>query len=242
MKPKFFIPFVLIYALILGTEVYAEHHYAVTKDFRFLGIMQPLLLPGLIIYLIYNCKGRFNAFSMGVLAGLCFDWVGDVILTLHRDAFNLPGMLGYFAGHVCYSIAFGFSTKKSGYKVSLMNRFVFCLPPVFYVVIYYFFIYNYMSSHEVKSIYIVPVALYALSIMAMSTTALWRMGTTSDASYWCISSGALFYMLSDSITGYDHFVEPIPYKYLANMSTYGVSLLLFTIGTIIHRPPAVTQT
>lgn len=236
MKPKALIPFLFIYLAVLAGEIFAEHHHVVTKDFKFLAIMQPLLLPGLIIYLIYNCKGRWDGFSMGILAGLFFDWISDIILTLHYDSFNMPSMLGYFAGHVCYAIAFGFSIQKSGYKVSLINRFIFSLPPVFYIVVYYFFIYNYMSTHDVKSTYIIPVTMYAFSILAMATSALWRMGTTTDASYWCITAGALLYMLSDSITGYNHFVEPIEYKYIATMFTYGFSLMLFVIGTIIHQP------
>jgi uncharacterized membrane protein YhhN len=227
--------------LVLALEIYAEHRYFVTKDFTFLSIMQPMLVPGLILYLIYNCKGKFNSLSMGVLAGLSFDWVSDIILTLYRDEFNLPSVLGYFAGHVCYAIAFAFSIKKSGYKVSLLNRFIFSLPPIFYIVVYYFFIYNYMSTHDVKSSYIIPVTLYAASILTMSTTALWRMGTTNDASYWCITSGALFYMLSDSITSYNHFVEPIELKYVATMFTYGIALFLFALGAIIHKPTIQTE-
>ena len=236
MRPKLLIPFVCIYLLILATEVYAEHHYVVTKNFGFLSIMQPLLLPGLILYLIYNCRGRFDGLIWGVMAGLLFDWIADVVLTFYRDTFNLPSVFGYFGGHVCYAIAFASSTQKSGYKVSLLNRFIFSLPPIFYIIVYYLFLYNYMSTHEVKSTYIIPIGLYSLSIMSMASTALWRMGTTTNASYWCITTGALFYMLSDSFTGYDHFVHPIPYKYVVNMTTYGISLLLFTIGTIIHKP------
>lgn len=236
MKPKLLVPFCILYILLLALEIYAEHDHAITKDFTLLAIMQPLVVPGLIVYLIYNCKGHFTSLSMGVLAGLAFDWIADIVLTLYRDTFNIPCMLGYFAGHVCYAIAFSMSIKKSGYKVSLINRFIFSLPPIFYIVVYYFFIYNYMSTHEVKSMYIIPTTLYAVSILAMSTTALWRMGTTNDASYWCITSGALFYMLSDSISGYDHFVEPIQLRYVASMFSYGVALLLFTLGAIVHQP------
>jgi uncharacterized membrane protein YhhN len=236
LKPKLLVPFSIVYLLILALEIYAEHNHVVTKDFTFLAIMQPLVVPGLIVYLIYNCKGRFTSLLMGVLAGLSFDWIADIVLTFHRDEFNIPCMLGYFAGHVCYAIAFAFSTKKSGYKVSLINRFIFSLPPIFYIVVYYFFIYNYMSTHDVKSVYIIPTTLYAFSILAMSTTALWRMGTTTDISYWCITSGALFYMLSDSITGYDHFVQPIQMRYVASMSAYGIALLLFMLGAIVHHP------
>jgi uncharacterized membrane protein YhhN len=236
LKPKHLTLLCIVYLLVLVIEIFAEYHHEVTKDFTFLAIMQPLVVPSLIIYMIYSCRGRFNNLTMGVLAGLSFDWVSDIVLTLYRDAFNIPSILGYFAGHVCYSIAFASSIKKKGYKVSFMNRFIFSLPPIFYIVVYYVFIYNYMTTHAVNVSYLVPVTLYAASILTMATTALWRMGTTMEASYWCISAGALFYMLSDSITGYDHFVAPIHLNYVASMFTYGVSLLLFTIGAIIHKP------
>ena len=203
--------------------------------------MQPLLVPGLIIYLIYNCKGKFNGLSMGVLAGLSFDWISDILLTIYYDAFNLPSMMGYFAGLACYSIAFAFSIKKTGYKVSFMNRFIFSLAPIFYICIYYFFIHYYMSNHEVNNMYVVPATLYAVSVLAMSTTALWRMGTTADSSYWCIAAGALLYMLSDSLTGYNYFVKVVQYKYIATMFTYGIALLLFVIGTILHRPNEIQK-
>jgi uncharacterized membrane protein YhhN len=175
--------------------------------------------------------------SKWLLAALCLDWISDIILTCYRDQFNLPCMIGYFTANICYGLAFVTSVREGGYKVSLLNRFIFCLPPVFYVVVYYLFIFNYVSTHEVKSFYIVPITLYAGSILFMSTTALWRMGTTSELSYWCITTGALFYMLSDSITGYDHFVKPVYMKYLANMFTYALSLLLFVMGTILHQSP-----
>lgn len=236
MKPKFLIPFLVIYCLFLGFEVYAEHINTVYQQFGLLSMMQPSLLPLLIIYLIYNAKGQFSGFTIWVLVGLIFDWLSDIVLTIYKDAFNIPSVMGYFAGHICYTIAFGWSIKKSGYKVSLLNRFIFSLPPIFYIINYYLFIYHYMSNHMVQNSYIIPISLYALSILAMSTSALWRMGTTTDASYWCITSGALFYMLSDSITGYNYFVEPITYKYLISMTAYGLALLLFVIGAIIHKP------
>lgn len=183
-----------------------------------------------------HIKGRKDGLMIGILVGLFFDWVADIVLTYYRDAFNLPSMMGYFAGHVCYAVAFSVRIKKSGYKVSLLNRIVYSLPPLFYIIIYYFFIYDYISTHEVSNYYLVPTSLYVLSIMAMATTALWRMGTTSELSYWCITSGALFYMLSDSITGYNHFVQKIEFRYVATMFTYGLSLFLFTLGAITHKP------
>lgn len=239
MKPKYFIPFTIFFIVLLGLEIGAEHHFAVTGNFTFLGILQPLLIFTLIVYLLLHIRDHKNGLMLGVLAGLGFDWVSDVILTLYKDAFNLPSMMGYFAGHVCYAFAFGISIHKSGYKVSFINRIMYSLPPLFYIVIYYLFIYDYISTHEVKNYYIIPTSLYVLSIMAMATTALWRMGTTNESSYWCITTGALFYMLSDSITGYDHFVQKIDYRYVATMFTYGISLMLFTFGAILHRPVAV---
>jgi uncharacterized membrane protein YhhN len=236
LKPKSILFFSIFYFIILGIEIFAEHQYKITGDFTFLAIMQPLVVPGLIAYLVYNCRGKFNSLTMGVLVALCFDWVSDVVLTIYKDAFNLPCMFGYFAGHVCYAIAFTSGNKKNGYKVSLISRIFFVLPPLFYVVVYYFFLYDYVSTHEVKNIYILPIALYSLSILAMATSALWRMGTTSDTSFWCITAGALFYLLSDSVSGYDHFVAPVPLRYLASMFAYGAALLLFTIGSILHRP------
>lgn len=198
--------------------------------------MQPTLLISLIAYFVYNMKGKFNRMAWWLLAGLCIDCCSDIILTFYKDEFNLPSMLGYFAGHICFGMAFITSTNQSGYKVSLINRFIFSLPPIFYILVYYLFIFNYINTHEVKSYYIIPTTLYSFSIIFMATTALWRMGTTNESSYWCIASGALLYMLSDSVTGYDHFIAKIDMRYLASMFTYGASLFLFAIGTILHRP------
>lgn len=237
MKPKFLIPFILFFLAVLGLEIYAEHLHVVTKDFTLLAIMQPLLLPGLILYLLFHFKGKMNIMSGGVLAGLCFDWVGDIILTAYHDAFNMPSMFAYFAGHVCYAIAFGFIAAKSDRKLSFINRLFLAMPAMFYIGVFYFFLSSYMSTHHLNRVYLIPAGLYTVSIMFMAISALWRMGTTSVVSYWTVTAGALFYMLSDTITGYNHFVEAIPYKYVATMGTYGIALLLFTIGTIMHSAP-----
>jgi uncharacterized membrane protein YhhN len=198
--------------------------------------MQPILVPILLVYLIYHFKGKFTGMAIGVMAGLLFDWLSDIVLTIYRDGFNMLSVLGYFGGFICYTVGFLNSMRKSTYKVSHLNRFIFSLPPIFYIIVYYFFIYNYMSSHEVKSVYIVPITLYTISVMVMTASALWRMGTTTDLSYWAISAGAIFYMISDSVTGYNFFVEPMKYRYFASMSTYAIALFLFTIGTILHQP------
>ena len=236
MKPKRLILFSILYFILLAFELYAEYHFFTHKDFRYLRIFQPVLVPALISYLVFNTKIVVFNFPFWILLGLIFDWLADLILTFYQDAFNIPSMLGYFLGLICFATGFVKSIGKNGYNATFLNRFIFSLPPLFYLVVYYFFVQHYMSHNSAQYMYILPAAFYSIAILAMSSTALWRIGSATDSSYWMIVAGGFFYLVSDSITGYDHFVEPVKLRYLLTMSSYGIALYFIMLGTILHRP------
>jgi uncharacterized membrane protein YhhN len=81
----------------------------------------------------------------------------------------------------------------------------------------------------------IPVMLYALVITLMAMFALFRYGFTSQKSFVLIFSGALFFMLSDSLLAINKFMEPFTLASLAIMTTYILAQYLIVEGAIAHE-------
>jgi uncharacterized membrane protein YhhN len=54
-----------------------------------------------------------------------------------------------------------------------------------------------------------PVVLYALVLISMVITALYRSGYTSNRSFWMVFLGSVLFLLSDSMLAINKFLEPV---------------------------------
>ena len=149
-----------------------------------------------------------------LLAGLVLSLAGDVFLVLPSDRF-LAGLSAFFAAHVCYIVAFdseAFSENGLGLAVGLA---------VFGLAYGAVLRRGVLQSGGVGML--VAVACYITIILVM----VWRAVLGGDA--W-VMSGALLFMVSDSVLAWDRFVRPSLVAQVGVMVTYYAAQFLLALS------------
>ena len=82
---------------------------------------------------------------------------------------------------------------------------------------------------------LIPVIVYMIVILSMSTTAYLRHKQDNVISYNWVFSGALLFMLSDSILALDKFYQPLPMSSVLIMLTYALAQYCIVIGILKHK-------
>ena len=79
---------------------------------------------------------------------------------------------------------------------------------------------------------LIPVIVYMLAILSMSTSAFLRKDKVNILSYGLVFLGAIFFMISDSILALNKFHQPIPWSNISIMVTYAMAQYLIVIGVL----------
>ncbi|NJM25768.1 MAG: lysoplasmalogenase [Bacteroidia bacterium] len=81
----------------------------------------------------------------------------------------------------------------------------------------------------------IPVVIYALVLVTMVLSALYRFGKTTTLSFWLVLGGALLFMTSDSLLAINKFIAPLPMAGFWIMLTYGAAQWCIVVGLLQHR-------
>ena len=82
---------------------------------------------------------------------------------------------------------------------------------------------------------LMPVALYTIVIISMAVAAVMRKGRTVDKSFIMVYSGALLFIMSDSMIAINKFLNPLVQARLMIMATYIAAQLLIVKGILAHE-------
>ena len=83
---------------------------------------------------------------------------------------------------------------------------------------------------------LVPVLGYAAVLLSMALLAHKRRGATSAVSFILVSSGAMFFVVSDALIAINKFALAVPGERMLVMSTYIVAQYLIIQGLLKHEP------
>jgi len=186
-----------------------------------------------MVFLWINTK-LHDRFSKLIFAGLFMGWIGDILLMFNNDDLFVFGLASFLICHIFYITAFVGNIKKSNYKLSPVNKFVLGLLPLFYLIVLYTYLYPHIVGSAQNKPFLIPVSVYAVTIVTMSLFALWRIGSSNKVSTALIILGAFTFMISDSLIALNKFVSPFQYANLFIMFTYCLAQLWITTGTIQH--------
>ena len=81
---------------------------------------------------------------------------------------------------------------------------------------------------------LLPVTLYTLTIFLMVIMAIFRLNRTSTISFYLVFSGAIIFLISDSMIAINKFMVPILYERVLVISTYMMAQFLIIIGLAEH--------
>lgn len=186
--------------------------------------LKPLLIPLLAIGVYFSNK--FPSKKI-ILTALLFSWIGDVILLFSEIAelYFILGLVAFLISHVFYCILF----NKQKNIATKLNTVYFLLG--FIVIAFYLggmLVVLLPSLGELK----IPVIVYASVISLMLLFAFRGFLTWKRDANSYILTGAIIFVLSDSILAVNKFYTPIEKSSFFIMLTYLMAQYLIVFGIL----------
>ena len=187
--------------------------------------MKPLLLPAMMSGVLASEK--FPTKNLLVWA-LVFSWFGDVVLMFadKGELFFIIGLLLFLTAHMIYILLFNKQqkTQNSSNNSGLYIGVVFI---VGYLFVMLFVLYPKLGGLKI------PVTVYAMVISMMLFMALKGFfGWQNPANYYVLT-GAICFVVSDSLLAFNKFYEPIQLATFNIMSTYLLAQFLIVFGLLV---------
>ncbi len=208
-------------------NLYAQVMKVEMADF----ISKPLLMATLLIYYLTSRKTANSTLTWLVTVALVFSWIGDVLLMFQQRVENLFifGLGAFLVAQVFYIIAYRNATDRE-VQVPVSKFVAFRL--VFLIVYGGGLLY---ILHERLGDMLIPVAAYTAVIITMGISAILRKGKTSDSSFVLVYSGALLFIMSDSMIAINRFSHPLVQPGLLIIATYIGAQFLIVKGLLAHE-------
>lgn len=170
-------------------------------------LFKPLIIPSLIAFYL-SVSGRKNRFF---LLALFFSFMGDVLL-LDKSNLFLYGIAAFLMTQLLYIFIFSKGLKKSDWSLKVKAFAPFM---IFYIVLIWF-LYPGLGS------FLVPVLVYGFAISVFGVVSLLNFLTGKKPLTNYLLSGAILFIISDSMIALN--------KFHAERSYYGVLIMITYIS------------
>jgi uncharacterized membrane protein YhhN len=187
-------------------------------------VLIPLLAFGTYFYRSFPSKKE-------LLAALLFSWIGDVILLFAdiAEIYFILGLVSFLTAHILYCVLFNKQVKMrshAGRTTFAIGSFLVCcyLTGMLLVLL--------PSLGDLK----IPVIIYASVISIMLLFAFNGFLIWGKPGNKYIFTGAIFFVISDSILAINKFYTPIEKSSFFIMLTYLVAQYLIVVGILKLNP------
>jgi uncharacterized membrane protein YhhN len=211
--------FSILYVIIVLIEL-------LTGSIETLQSVHYIAKPAIVISLIFLFVKSSKSFSIPIkrltLLALIFSLLGDALLLFvdESEHFFTLGLVAFLTAHVMYILLF---LKHRHTKNSPFGFIALLL--IYASGLFYFL-------KDGLGVMLIPVMVYMIFILVMATTAYLRKNKVNVHSYALVFSGALCFMVSDSILALNKFYQPIPWSNISIMATYAIAQYLIIIGVL----------
>lgn len=198
-------------------------HYCHISSVAF--ITKVLIIPPLMVIFILNLKVGSNRLHKFMFAGLFFSWVGDILLEVPGggEVMFMAGLGGFLLSLLLYAFVFFATPGKN--EVS-HGRFYLLIPVLLYGITMGFYLYDHLGEMRL------PVLVYETVMISMLAGAVSRIGKINRTSYIMVLTGAILFIISDSVLAVNKFVQPVSLSTLIIMGTYIAAQWLIITGYI----------
>ena len=218
---KQWIWFGLIYAIIVMADIWILSHEHL-RSYR--EVSKPLILASLILFFIWQAYPLKLWKERIFLLGLIFSLLGDGFL--NYEGYFLPGLLSFFAAHVCYIITF---FHKNGFK-KIFHPVVFTGILIWTAMVYMLI----NGNLDALKPYVI---LYMFILILMALTMLSRKDMVSRAAFYSGLFGGLLFLLSDSVLAINKFAYNTFMGSQVIMLTYALAQLLLVRSILLQNTP-----
>lgn len=213
--------------VFVGISVVAIASLLLKQESAF-SLVKPLIMLSLIGYYVSSAAVRQGIF----IRAMFFCWAGDVLLIFQpRDElFFLMGLVAFLIGHLLYIVSyrkFQWSPKEE--PLLRLQKIRWSFPVILagtgLIVVLF------PKLGPMKA----PVIIYALVLIGMVITALFRLGRTGSQSFWWLLTGAITFMISDSLLAVNKFYSPFEASGVLVMTTYILGQYWIVKGALLHE-------
>ncbi len=213
------------YWIIAYAVVFAVHLAGIYRSNEMLQVFsKPLLVILLIVYFLSQTRIWNDTLKKWIPAALFFSWVGDVLLMFQGEnqLFFLLGLSSFLLAHIFYIVFFHNIRIRENIKSSWLLLFI--------VVVYYAVLITLLSPYlgTMK----LPVRVYGIFISFMFLLAMYMLFIKNKPAGRLMMTGALFFVISDSILAINKFYQSFEPAGIIIMLTYGLAQLFITEGAI----------
>lgn len=187
-------------------------------------IAKPLLMPALI-FIAAGSTDNVSGKKI-IVAALFFSWLGDIFLLLeNRNAlFFIFGLICFLTAHIFYILYF-LHIRSS--NISLLKKQPLLIAAVIcYGITLVWFLFPHLGDLKI------PVFVYAIIICSMLLCSLHVYSKANKQANIFFVSGALFFVLSDSLLALNKFYQPFTFAGVCIMLTYCAAQYLIVNGFI----------
>jgi uncharacterized membrane protein YhhN len=199
---------------------------ATANNWNGLGLFtKPLLMPALAVWFLFSSKDH-SVSRYYIVFALLFSWIGDILLMMEDKGplYFIAGLVSFLAAHIIY-IFFFLRARKSMPDKKPWNFFLMASVGL-YAAAFFSLLYPYLGNLKL------PVLVYALTISVMLICALHTVTLNNKiTAYWWLS-GAILFILSDSLLAFNKYYSHFPVAGLAIMLTYGLAQFAIVNGTL----------
>lgn len=186
---------------------------------------KPFLLSSLAGYYFFSA-GEINYL---LLTAVLFGWMGDIFLMIPdpdktRKYFK-PGLAAFLLGHIFYTAVFATFVSRI-HNFPLYGWFLF-IPFIITGAIGFILV----KPHAGKLLG--AFIAYVIIIVVMGFSTVLPLGSVALKGNIMAMIGALVFIISDSINGYNKFAREIPHERVYTMTTYVVGQFLLVQGYLL---------
>jgi uncharacterized membrane protein YhhN len=194
---------------------------------------KPALMPLLALWLFSAGTHIPARLKNGWLIGLVLSTAGDVFLMFEGKLFFLLGLASFLLAHVSYIVAVNTGLRE--HRGFLLKNPVWIPVIMLYPLTLLSWLWTGISA-DMR----VPVTVYALVITTMAMSVLNLKNRIADGAFSTLMSGALLFVLSDSVLASRLFGHSFEGASFVVMATYiaGQYLLASGIERLFHRKSA----
>lgn len=187
-------------------------------------VSKPLILPFLIIYFIVNVRSLHHPLIKWMYLALFFSWCGDVLLMFQQmeEFFFILGLSAFLLAHVFYILFFQYVRIRE--KIPGNGWYLL------FLLIYYSVLMNKLSPYLGELT--IPVRVYGLVICIMLLMAIHMRSLADRKAGWSMLTGAVFFVLSDSVLAINKFYHQFDAAGIVIMLTYGAAQYYIVKGAI----------
>jgi uncharacterized membrane protein YhhN len=178
----------------------------------------------LIIGALMACHGKANIYMWFILGGLACGLFGDVFM-MFPDRLFLAGMISFLIGHILYIGAF---MTDIHFAITWWPLLIIPLGLIIYI-----------PLHRFLGRMRLPVIIYMIVIMAMAVVAIERWTTLNTVASLAAATGAIIFIISDSVLAYDFFRKPFRNAQAIMLSSYWLAQWLIAMsGVMLTTSPS----